>query len=610
MSLPKPDGSYSPITTLGDLKDLAYILTDFGKIISVDTETTGTDYLTCDLVGIAITHDTKRAWYIPVGSYTPDTFEQLSIFQVRPRDITLEELQFYLNPILASPNIIKVLHNAKFDLHVLRRHGFTLEEPIYDTMLATQVLTNCFGNRYGLKELAATRLGYDMTEFKEVTQKNGKFYNVPLQIATDYAAADVDMTLRLREKLLPAFTEKYPSLIPISDLEMKTIPVLVDMETHGTLVNVPYLRSVGKDLKVKLGKLYNGVQDLLNAKININSNQELKDVLEKRLKIQLPNVDAKTLDKLKSKHPVIEEIIKYRQVAKLESTYVRGILEVLGKDNRCHTEFWQILKTGRLSSNRPNMQNLPTLKEDQPPDWPSIRRAIIVPEGHKFVSIDYSQLELRIITHISQEPVWIEAFNNNEDIHAATAKAIFGELTKDGRKKAKIVNFGLLYGMSAFGLSNRMGLSVEEAEEFIKNYFSILPNVEKYIEDINQQVLDKKYVDNPNGRRLYFRFDNNDEKSLRAAQREAVNFPIQSMAADIVKMSMRSIWEFLRESNLKTKMLIQVHDEICWEVPENEVDIVVPIFREKMENITKLTVPLKCDVEVGLNFEDLEEWKM
>lgn len=596
-----PDGVYKTITSESDLKDLVYIINDFYTEISIDTETTSVEPLTCELVGISISHKVGYGYYIPVQRY----LQQKMLWDDPSGFLTVETVREHLNPILANESISKVLHNAKYDLHVLGRYGFEIRGPIFDTMICAWVLGNVSMARYGLKHLTKTKLGFEMLEYKEVAG-NKPFYLVDLPLATKYASADTDMTLRLKSKEMEVLAN-YPSLTNTLTLELAAVPALKRMEEKGTPLDVKYLEQSGKLLNAQARILTNRIYDEFNCRFNINSPDQLLQILN-RNKINVTSTDEASLKANEDKHPGIRSILEYRKRLKLKSVYVEGMLSKL-RNGRIHTEFYQMLKTGRLSSSGPNLQNIPAYSKD---GLPSIRQAFVAPVGCKFVCIDYSQLELRVITHVAEEPYWIEAFKNNFDIHKATAAVVnkidMSDVTDYQRKQAKFTNFGLLYGESAYGLSNRTGMSKEEAERFIEEYFSVLPKIQDYVETTKELVKTRKYVETFNGRRLYFKYDANEPKQISACQREGINFPIQGGAADIVKSAMVEIDRLLLGSRFKTELVLQVHDELDFLMPEDEMPILIPRIVDIMENVFTLKVDLKVDVEYGNNWQDLEKW--
>lgn len=602
----KPNGTYISIITEGDLKDLAYILSEFGTEIAIDTETTGLEYLKAELLGISITHRGKLGYYIPVKRHAT----QLTLWD-NPKDyLDIDIVREHLNPILSDINKIKILHNAKYDLHILHRHGFDLREPIFDTMIGAWVLGNVHGARYGLKELSENKFNISMTTFKDLVGK-GSFEDVPLRDATDYAGPDADMTKRLYDLEMETL-KSYEFLRPVMELEMKCMLPLKKMEEVGALIDVEYLEKLEKPLAKQMAGYENIVHQHFGD-FNINSNEQLLDKINRHLKLKIEDTKFETIVKYKDDFPVLEAYLRWGKRQKLHSVYVIGILERLDESHRVHTEFQQNKKTGRLSSNNPNLQNIPTKKDEDEyaKDLPSIRKAFIVKEGCKFVSIDYSQLELRITAHRADETPWIEAYKKGTDIHKATAAAVFkipiSQVTKEQRFKAKAVNFGLLYGMSEYGLARRIKVSVDEAKEFINRYFENLPNIQKYIADRKREVIEKKYVETDFGRRLYFKYDLTNPKSLPAAQREGINMPIQGQAADIVKKAMVEVDSLL--DNYKSKLILQVHDELDFEMYEEEMPILIPQIVDIMSNVFTLKVPLQVDVEYGDNWEQLRDWK-
>lgn len=611
----EPDGIYNAITDEATLKGAVDVIYNNNiKDIGIDTETTSLDYLNCGILGISlayVTNDMRFGWYIPVRYVA----EQLSLLDDPSQYLDIETINHYLNKPLADKNITKHLHNAKFDLHVLNRHGFDVIEPIYDTMIGAWVLGNVATARYGLKHLAEEKLGIKMIGFSDITGKNNTFSKVSLNKAVEYAGPDGDVTLRLAEMEIPIFN-KYRSLKPTLDIELKCIPILKGMEKIGALVDKDYLRKQSRYLSKQMKSLNKQMIDILGD-INIDSDQQLKAAIKKRYDIRLNDVQASTLENIfEYNEDVFEEIkplLDYRKCAKLKSVYCDGILDLVENDGRVHTSFYQMLKTGRLSSKKPNLQNIPAYVQNGfMTKLPPIRHAFITKPGYKFVSIDYSQLELRVITHVSNEQYWIKAFNDGKDIHSSTAAAVFGKdidsVTKFERKRAKFVNFGLLYGESAYGLSKRENMTVEEAEGFIARYFSVLPKIQEYVESRKRQVITQRYTETFNGRRLYFKYDKKDRRAVAAAQREGINFPIQGGASDIVKSAMYPVHELLK--NYKTNMILQVHDELDFEMAEDEIPILIPKIVDIMSNVFDLKVDLLVDVEIGDNWGELKEYKL
>ncbi len=604
-----PDGKYEGIVTGEQLDEVINtILKNNITDIGIDTETDSLDYLNCNILGVSLAYNHNNinyGFYIPVRRRA----EQLMLWDSPDNYLTLDDISSRLNLVLDNPYITKYLHNAKFDMHILKRHGFVLDSVLYDSMIGACILGNVAGARFGLKHLVKKHLGFDMLEFSQVTGKNKDFSDVPLVVAVDYAGPDGDMTLRLSKKELDIFN-KFPELKPTLDLELKCIPILQEMEETGAKIDRDFLVSAGKALQKDMNTYLKKIYSSFHKKFNVNSEDQLLDVLKSELNVSLPNVQAKTLESLTQTHPSIQHILDYRKRLKLKSVYVDGMLDKLDKDDRVHTDFYQMLATGRLSSNNPNLQNIPTKKDDDDIGLPLIRKAFVANDGYKFVSIDYSQLELRVITHVANESYWINAFANDEDIHLSTAAAVLkkdlSEVTKYERKTAKFTNFGLLYGESAYGLSNRTGMSKEDADDFIYDYFSVLPNIKKYTEDIKHQVTTRRYTETFNGRRLYYTFDPNDWKSIAKAIRRGTNQPIQGGAADIVKKAMVEVADILR--GYRTKLILQVHDELNFEMYVPEMPVLIPKIIDVMTGVFQLRVPLKVDVEYGDNWNDLTDW--
>jgi DNA polymerase-1 len=604
----RPDGTYIGITGLDDLVyHINYIIDNNIKDIGVDTETDGLDYLTCNILGVSLAYKdldgNNIGLYIPVKRMEV----QRSLWDSSNDYLPLDTISACMNCVLSDDTIVKYMHNSKFDLHILERHGFVVSDNIFDTMICAWVLGNVQGAKYGLKHLVKEKLGFDQLDFKYVTGKTNDFTKVDLKTAVDYAGPDGDMTLRLADKEKTVL-EKYHTLKPTLKLEFDAIPVLKDMEKIGTPIDVGYLKSLSRTLGKEMREYERQAKSFLGD-INIASEQQLKGVLRSKFGFDIDNVSAQTIKFLEKDSEELHNIIEYRKRAKLKSVYCDGLIKLADSDNRVHSSFYQMLKTGRLSSKNPNLQNIPTLKDGS--DLPSIRRAFIAPKGYKFVCIDYSQLELRVITHVSKEKYWIDAFNNNEDIHASTAAAVnhipLDEVTKYQRKRAKFVNFGLLYGESAYGLSKREDMTEEEAQKFIDEYFKVLPNIEFYVRSRKSMVVTHRYTETFNGRRLYFSFDKSDKRAVAAAQREGINFPIQGGASDIVKTAMRQVWNYIQP--YKTQLVLQVHDELDFLMAEDEMEDLIPAIENIMGNVFKLEIDLKVDTEYGSDWENIVEWK-
>jgi DNA polymerase-1 len=576
--------------------------------VVVDVETTDTDALKAALVGIALTTQVGEGIYLPVG-HKPESGVSL------PLDLVREKL----GPILADPAIPKIAHNAKYDLTVLLLHGFDVRGDLFDTMVAGW-LAEPERRGFGLKDLAWHKLGVEMQEITALIGK-GKdqisMDRVAVARAAAYAGADVDMTLRLQQVYQKELAEK--GLMKLfTEVEMPLVPILTEMEMTGIRLDVSYLAQLSRELYQRITELESQIYAAAGYPFNINSTQQLASILFDQLKLTPLkrtktgySTDASVLEELKGQHPIVDLLLEYRQLTKLKSTYVDALpLLVNLRTGRVHTSYNQTgAVTGRLTSSDPNLQNIP-IRSDE---GRRIRRAFIAEPGHVLLAADYSQVELRIMAHISGDAGLLAAFRRGEDIHAATAATIFGvalnEVTPLMRRVAKSINFGLSYGMSSYGLAQRTDLSQEDADRFVQNYFANYPGVKVYMDRTRQQAAKQGYVETLLGRRRYFpQFQSSRQvhASERArAEREAINHPIQGSAADIMKIAMIRLHRALEAQRLGARILLQVHDELVLEVPEAEVEATVPVVRAAMEGAFELAAPLKVDVKVGPNWEEM-----
>jgi len=579
---------------------------------ALDTETTSTDAMVADLVGIAVATEEGQAHYIPVR-HAQGAGSQLPLSHVLDR----------LRPVLEDTSVAKYAHNAKYDFTVLARHGIDVKVLAFDTMVAEWLIDPASRN-LGLKNLAWVRLDVEMTP---ITFLIGKGKNqitidrVPIEQVTQYAGADVDMTYRLAGLLEPELREK--ELWPLfAEVEMPLVPVLAEMEMKGVALDVPFLQDMSGLLQERLATLKKEIQDQVGYPFNINSTQQLSDALFVKLCLPTKGVKktasgrystaASVLESLKDQHPVIGLILEQRELSKLKSTYVDALPQLVNsRTGRVHTSYNQTgTVTGRVSSSNPNLQNIPIRTEL----GRQVRRGFVAGEGNMLLAADYSQVELRIMAHISQDPTLLEAFRRGEDIHTSTAAAIMGvpteAVTPEMRRLAKSVNFGLSYGQGSHGLAQQTGLSHEEADRFIKTYFAQYPNVKEYIEHTKRQAKEQGYVETLLGRRRYFPELKREQVRghiVAAAHRMAINAPIQGTAADILKIAMIRLHQALHERNLKSRMTLQVHDELVLEVPKDEIDTVALLVKEIMEGAFRLDAPLKVDVKVGVNWLEMEE---
>jgi DNA polymerase-1 len=636
------DGQYVTVDTEAKLADLVAKLQQSNRL-AVDVETDSTDEVQTNLVGIAITPSVGAGYYIPIAHGGPATSQsnpQATLFDLtepssnpsallrtglpafQPSNFPLLLVHSHLRSILTSPAITKYMHNAKFDMIVLERHGLPVEPPIYDTMIAAWVGHNAPGARYGLKELAKEKLNIQMTEITELIgsgKSQQTMAQIPVERVTPYAGADVDLTLRLADRIDPLLHQDERLFQILQRLELPLIYVLKDMELAGIKLDSEFLGQVSQQLARRLNELEREIYASAGIEFNLNSTQQLSDVLFGKLQLQAQGLKktksghystaAGVLESLKGQHEIVDLMLEHRTLIKLKSTYVDALPAMVNPaTGRVHTNYTQTgISTGRLSSSNPNLQNIPIRTEQ----GREIRRAFIAEPGCRLIAADYSQIELRILAHVAEDAGLLAAFENDEDIHTATASAVLGipqnEIDKYQRRIAKTVNFGLIYGQSAFGLAQTTGMSRDEAGNFIKTYFERYPGVKRYIEATETMAAQQGYVETLLGRRRDFSHLAALAGAQRArAEREAINMPIQGTAADIMKQAMIDLHRALKQRAMKTQMLLQVHDELVLEAPESELGQAIKLTREVMSSAFKLRIPLKVDVEVGQNWLEME----
>ncbi|MGM0400148.1 MAG: DNA polymerase I [Chloroflexota bacterium] len=591
-------------------KDLERLIEELVKTsrFALDTETTGLDVVDANLVGISVATSPGEAYYIPVG-HEEKQEEQLPLELLRER----------LGPVLLHDSY-KVFHNAKFDTIALERHGLPVKGPCIDTMIAAWLL-NPSGRGIGLKEQAWQRLGIEMTPIEQLIQKGRQeltMAQVSIAEAAPYACADADMTLRLANVLEKELKEREQWDL-FMEMEMPLIPVLVSMERHGVAVDPQALEAMSRRIEEQLEKLQEQIYEYAGHTFNVRSTQQLGDVLFEEMELPVIrrtktgySTAKDVLSELEDEHPIATLILEYRKLEKLRSTYVDTLPDLVNPSTgRIHTSYNQTgTSTGRLSSSDPNLQNIPVRTEL----GRHVRAAFVAPPKHMLLGCDYSQVELRLLAHFSRDPEMMAAFQRGEDIHATTAAAIHGvplaEVTKEQRSLAKTINFGLMYGMSAYGLASRTGLSIEEARQFIETYFERFGQVEKYFEEILAFAREHGYVETVMGRRRYFPMlkatNEGNSRAQRAAERAAINMPIQGSAADILKIAMIHLYHLLREKQLKGRLILQIHDELILEVPEEELTRTRDLVVDTMENAYELDVPLKVDTAVGENWMEIK----
>jgi DNA polymerase-1 len=580
------------------------------EVISFDTETTSTEEMQAEVVGISFSTEAGSGWYVPVGH------------RAGP-NLPLEGVLSAIRAPLTDPKIQKIAHNAKYDYLVLARHGLFVDPVSFDTMIA-EWLVDPGSRNLGLKNLALARLNLEMTHIEDLIGK-GKaqvsMAETPVQAAAAYAAADAEACLRLMP-LLQADLRKVANLPEVMlQVEMPLVAVLADMEMNGVRLDLDFFHRFSKELTQRLAEIERQVYEAVGTTFNINSTQQLSTILFERLRLSPPDRGRKTqsghystsadvLEELRGQHVVVDLVLEHRELSKLRSTYVDALPAAVDPvTGRVHTSFNQTGSvTGRLSSSNPNLQNIP-IRTDL---GRRVRNGFIAEDGNLLLSVDYSQIELRIVAHVAGDQAMLEAFRQGQDIHATTAAAVFGipldAVTKDQRRHAKAINFGLIYGMSAFGLTRSTELTLGEAEEFVKAYFKQFPGVKRYLDETRKLARDQGYVETLLGRRRYFPLlqaqINQNLKSRE--EREAINAPIQGTAADIMKLAMLQIPPALQKAGLKGRMLLQVHDEIVIECPETELIETAGLVQKVMEEAYPLSIPLTTEARSGRSWGEMQ----
>jgi DNA polymerase-1 len=583
------------------LDDLAKQLSK-AKVISFDTETTSTEEVQAEIVGISLSVKAGQAFYIPVGHTSGN-------------NLPLKKVIAALMPAMTDPKIGKVAHNAKYDTIVLARHGLTVSPLTFDTMLAEFIIDPSSRN-LGLKNLVLERLGEEMTHIEELIGKGKNqisMADVSIESVAPYAAADAETVIRLMP-LLQKDLERVNGAKLLAEIDLPLTPVLADMEMAGIMIDLPFFQKMSDELAQRMAEIEKRVFESVGKPFNLNSTQQLSDVLFIHLGLTPPDKGKKTasghystsadvLEMLRGKHPVVDMILENRELSKLKSTYVDALPAAVDpQTGRVHTSYNQTgAVTGRLSSTNPNLQNIPIRTEE----GRRVRNGFIAAKGNVLLSVDYSQIELRIVAHMAQDESMLAAFKAGEDIHATTAAAVYDvdldAVTKDMRRHAKAINFGLIYGMSAFGLTRSTDLTLAESEKFVKTYFQKFPGVKKYLDGIRQLAAQQGYVETLLGRRRYFPALQGklNQQLKNREEREAINAPIQGTAADIMKIAMLKIPSALEAAGLKAKMLLQVHDELVLECPEKEMEKTAKVVQETMSNAYPMSIPLSTEARFG-----------
>ena len=612
MFVNEPQVIYAPTTKVSNIEvivvDTQEKLNNLAKelakasIISFDTETTSTEEMQAEIVGISLSVKAGQAYYIPVGHTSGD-------------NLPIEKVIAALTPSMTNAKIGKVAHNAKYDYIILSRYGLVTTPLAFDTMLAEFIIDPASHN-LGLKNLVHARLGEEMTHIEELIGKGKNqlsMADIAIELVAPYAAADAETTLRLMP-ILQKDLERANGTKLLAEIEMPLVSVLAEMEMTGILLDLPFFKKMSEELTLRMAEIEKRVYESVGKPFNLNSTQQLSDVLFIHLRLDPPDKGKKTasghystsadvLELMRGKHPVVDMILENRELSKIKSTYVDALpAAVDSQTGRVHTSYSQTgAVTGRISSSNPNLQNIPIRTEE----GRRVRNGFIAEKGSVLLSVDYSQIELRIVAHMAGDEAMLAAFKAGEDIHATTAAAIYSvdldAVTKEMRRHAKAINFGLIYGMSAFGLARSTELTLAEAENFVKTYFAKFPGVKKYLDETRQLAAQQGYVETLLGRRRYFpalQGKINPQMKNRE-EREAINAPIQGTAADIMKIAMLKIPPALKAAGLKARMLLQVHDELVLECPQAELEKTARLVQDTMANAYPMSIPLSTEARAG-----------
>ena len=594
---------YETVITEQQLESMMESLIE-AKEFAFDTETTSLNPLLAELVGISLSHSEGKAWYVPVGHREGSQLD-------------IEHVLSKLKPIFEDERISKCAHNANYDLMVLSNYGINVANLGYDTMIAAHLLGK---QGLGLKPLSLDMLGIEMTPISDLIgtgKKQITFDMVTIDDAVKYAAADADMTHRLRTTLEQQLQSQSVNSI-LNDIEIPLIPVFVDMQRSGIRLDSGILHEMSGDLNQHMHETEMELYQSIGHTVNINSPQQLSDLLFKELGLPKTkrtktgySTDANSLESLKGLHPVVDQILEYRQISKLKSTYVDSLPELVNPNTgRIHTTYHQTgSATGRVSSSDPNLQNIPVRTEL----GKQVRKAFIADDApnNLLFAADYSQIELRVLAHLSQDDGLLQAFKRGEDIHSSTASQMFevpiNDVTSDMRRIAKVLNFGVIYGLSPHGISQQTGFTREEGSEFIKTYFSKYPGISSYLEQVKNDTRNNQYVETLLGRRRYIPEIHSSNFNVRSgAERMAINMPIQGTAADIMKIAMINVHNQLQTQNMTSKMLLQVHDELIFEVPVQEKQHLQQLVYEEMSSAMALDVTLKVEGKWGETWGEME----
>ena len=599
-------GKYKTVLNKKDLDDWVKKIKN-SKAFAVDTETDSVDTVTANLLGISISVNENEGCYIPLGHTYEDCPKQLSMdYVIKTLGSVIEENQ---NKAVGQ--------NLKFDIPILSRHGINITNFLADTMLMSYVL-NSTATRHGMDRLAEYYLNYTTTKYTDVTgtaSKQISFAEVKLDVATNYAAEDADITLRLFNVFSPLLKDKPVQKKLLEDLEYPLVHVLARVEQNGAKIDKKKLANHSQELSEKIDELSKQAFKIAGEEFNLDSPKQLLEILYEKQGLPVlkktpkgqPSTNEDTLQRLSEEYELPRIILQYRTLAKLKSTYTDSLINIENpKTKRIHTSYQQaVTSTGRLSSTEPNLQNIPI----KTAEGRRIREAFVPEKGNVLISADYSQIELRIMAHLSKDKNLTYAFNNDVDVHSSTAAEVFGvsidNVSQDQRRSAKAINFGLMYGMSAFGLTRQLGIPRGEAQEYLDTYFARYTGVRDYMNNIKAQAKEDKFVETIMGRRLYLN-EINAANGLRrqAAERAAINAPLQGSAADIIKKAMLDIDELILNELSEVQMIMQVHDELVFECPKSKADAVMEKMKDTMEKTVELNIPLIAEAAIGSNWNE------
>ena len=592
--------------TLKSIDDLSMIenLIHESKCFAFDTETTSIDSLEAELVGVSFSFEANSGYYLPIAHQEKTA-------------ISRDEALRWLKQIIEASQDKVIGQNLKYDLQVLRNHQINIKRFYADTMLMSYSI-NSTASRHNLDALAEYYLNIKTIKFEDVMGKGKNklknFSEVPIKEATNYAAEDADITLQLYRTFETKIDDKTTKML--QEIEYPMIFVLMEMEATGALIDIKHLNSLSNNFGSKLINLVQKIHKHSGVVFNVDSPKQLSEVLFDKMGIEAKGLkktssgyystSESVLQKLADENEIIKDILEYRTLAKLKSTYTDKLSEICDLGSRVHTSYHQaVTSTGRLSSSDPNLQNIPIRTKD----GIVIREAFIAPQGKKLLAIDYSQIELRLMAHYSNDEIMVKSFNNNEDIHKRTASEIFGvdiqDVDDDMRRKAKTINFGLLYGMSAFGLSNQLSVTRAEADIFLESYFDRYSGVSAFMKNIVEDAKGKKYVETLHGRKIHVpNIESSNYLMRQASERAAINGPLQGSAADIIKIAMIKIAEWIEGNDQEIKMILQVHDELIFEVPDSYGEENIEPIIKLMEQSTEINVPLKAEYGFGSNWRE------